>query len=796
VNVKKLLKVFLVSSCVSVLSVSANETSTGAETSDQEVIDNLSLSDLFNIDVPTVISASKSEKKLDKAPSIITVWTDKDIKRMGVRSVKELLDKTVGFFNNRQYSNATLNSRGLGADGNEAYLLLIDGHNCNSIVIKGCWSEYMFPFVSEIKQVEIMRGPGSTLWGADAALGTIHIITKSGSDINGLKITGNGSMNQNGDELAGFGNILAGGQLGENSDAMVSVTYANSNGYPDGGSLPFAGSYEKYRYREDDWWGSNNSSNQKLQPFDKIHKSYQVYSKARMGNLILTGRAADMMMSNMWGDKSSYKDSTNYMRKRTVGIEARYTLDFSTAYHLETKVYGDIIDFAQLDMEPQLSAYKKVELGTLSSEQAWGGEIMFTGQFTKWLDAKIGLRATETRISPIYDIRFRNLSTDPGATTAATWQVIPTEFDQAIGGYAEANVDFDFIVVGGGARLDWNNLREKGIAILPRASVIWSPMENFTAKYLFNSGYVRPPAMIGFLDQTPIKEGSKRTLYGADKSEKIFTNDLGLSYNTDKFNFSVTGYRTDLQNYFNYSGAAWDIVKTTGKPYRQGGDWVDQIADSLRPGGTMFIINAGDIVSYGLEIEGKYKLLPNLVLNGNFSEVFSAKFKKSTFENKHVPSDTALRGILDLAGSPLMDKDLNMNGFPKHSWNIGVDYGILEWMNINLQYRGFAGLQTKSAGKNDQIDANPANVFTEDKYVTLPSGHYIDLNLHMEPNIKAFPFSVDIYAKNLIDAFTGDNKPKIGYLPHGGYWESQGFVVGANLTLDVFPLMAKGIKKE
>ena len=140
-----------------------------------------------------VLTASKNEQSILHAPSVISVYTSEDIKRQGIRNVNELLERTVGFIPTRNVANPLIGTRGIVAGENEPFLLLIDGHNMNSIVDKGPDDYFIFPLISQVKRVEIVRGPGSTLWGSDAALGIIHIITKDGGDINGLQTTVDGA---------------------------------------------------------------------------------------------------------------------------------------------------------------------------------------------------------------------------------------------------------------------------------------------------------------------------------------------------------------------------------------------------------------------------------------------------------------------------------------------------------------------------------------------------------------------------------------------------------------------------
>ncbi len=124
---------------------------------------------LLFMEIPSVVTASKSEESVTQAPSVVTVWTAEDIQKMGVRTLRELFERTSGFFVTRQYSEPVMGSHGLLGDSNNSFLFLIDGHSINSIAMDGPSNYWYLPSLDKVKQVEIVRGPGSTLWGTDAA---------------------------------------------------------------------------------------------------------------------------------------------------------------------------------------------------------------------------------------------------------------------------------------------------------------------------------------------------------------------------------------------------------------------------------------------------------------------------------------------------------------------------------------------------------------------------------------------------------------------------------------------------
>ena len=138
-------------------------------------ISELSLEDLMRIKVTT---ASRIEEQLQRSTSVMSVITARDIERAGFRTVYDVLARIPGFFPSSQATWKVMGSRGFLADGNDHILLLIDGHAQNSIVAHGFQQQDQIPALEKVERIEIIRGPGSVLWGTSAAHAIINIVTR------------------------------------------------------------------------------------------------------------------------------------------------------------------------------------------------------------------------------------------------------------------------------------------------------------------------------------------------------------------------------------------------------------------------------------------------------------------------------------------------------------------------------------------------------------------------------------------------------------------------------------------
>jgi len=165
----------------------------------------MSLEELLSLEV---ISASKIPEKTRNAPATIHLITDNQIKTRGYSNLEEVLNDIPEVEIQRkasvEYSNyVTIR----GVDGSEKFIIMMDGMRVNSPTGTPLAIVYNYP-VSHIKQIEIVMGPASALYGVDAFTGVINIITKKGSEANGVVISGSYGNYQttNNSFMAGAGN--------------------------------------------------------------------------------------------------------------------------------------------------------------------------------------------------------------------------------------------------------------------------------------------------------------------------------------------------------------------------------------------------------------------------------------------------------------------------------------------------------------------------------------------------------------------------------------------------------------
>jgi iron complex outermembrane recepter protein len=150
----------------------------------------LSLEQLGEIEV---VTASKQPVQVNKTPAAIYVITQEDIRRSGATSLPEALRLAPGVEVARIDSvKWAIGIRGFGSRLSRAVLVLIDGRTVYSPLFHGVYWEVQDTLMEDIERIEVIRGPGGTIWGANAVNGVINIITKKAKDTQGVLASGGG----------------------------------------------------------------------------------------------------------------------------------------------------------------------------------------------------------------------------------------------------------------------------------------------------------------------------------------------------------------------------------------------------------------------------------------------------------------------------------------------------------------------------------------------------------------------------------------------------------------------------
>ena len=183
-------------------------------------LEDMSIAELLNIDITSV---SKKKQSMSEAAAAVHVITQEDIRRSGVTAVPELFRSVPGMEVARIDGNRwAVAVRGFNDQFSTNLLVLKDGMTLYTPLFSGVLWDTRDTLLEDVDRIEIIRGPGATLWGANAVNGVINIITKSSTETNGLYAEGGG-----GKEEQGFAAVRYGGSLTESSDARAYFKWNN-----------------------------------------------------------------------------------------------------------------------------------------------------------------------------------------------------------------------------------------------------------------------------------------------------------------------------------------------------------------------------------------------------------------------------------------------------------------------------------------------------------------------------------------------------------------------------------------
>ena len=184
-----------------------------------------SIEDLMNI---RVTSISKTDQSLSRAASAVFVITPDAIRHSGATNIPDLLRMVPGLNVARINANTwAVSVRGFNGRFSNKLLVLLDGRSVYTPTFGGVFWELLDLPLSNVERIEVIRGPGGSVWGANAVNGVINIISRSASETKGgLLVAGDGNAEQ------GFGTAQYGGRAGKSTDYRVYTKYFNQGQFP------------------------------------------------------------------------------------------------------------------------------------------------------------------------------------------------------------------------------------------------------------------------------------------------------------------------------------------------------------------------------------------------------------------------------------------------------------------------------------------------------------------------------------------------------------------------------------
>ncbi len=437
--------------CVIILSLCAAGMAI-AQTND---LGQASLEDLMNMEVTSV---SRKEQPLSKAPSAIYVITQSDIRHSGATNIPDLLRMVPGVDVAQINANTwAISIRGFNYRYSGKVLVLIDGRTVYSPSFSGVyWDQQNLP-LEDIDRIEVIRGPGGTVWGANAMNGVINIITKAAADTKGGLISAVAGSYED------QGLLQYGGSLGAGDDYRVYSRYSMNGNSPSAPSSPAVddGHSSQAGFRSD-WNLSSadkltvqgdlmgNSEGQTLTTlfWNSLPNLYTVDNQVTVAAGDLLGRWTHTFANGSEATLQLYYD---HIRRFDQALNIENTGDAEFEYHFHAGARNDVVTGIDYRISDQvyIDGYE-VALGDgYRTDELFSGFLQDEVRLTNSLSAVAGVKIEHNS--------YTGFENEPGVqlvwspTPRQTfWASVEKAIEQPSWLYAQGQLDVSSVPLEGG----------------------------------------------------------------------------------------------------------------------------------------------------------------------------------------------------------------------------------------------------------------------------------------------------------------------------------------------------------
>lgn len=494
-----------------------------------------------------VYSASKFVQKTSEAPSAVTVITAADIRGYGYRTLADILGSARGLFVTYDRNYQYLGVRGFNRPGdyNSRILLQVDGYRVNDANYDtASIGQEFFLDVDLIDRVEIVRGPGSSIYGSNAFFGVVNVITKRGRNFNGAEAAA---------EIASFGSTKEratyGRQYDNGAELLLSATHRRSQG-------------QDLFFPEFNTPANNNGIARGLD----ADRAKQVYGKLSFGGFSLTTAYAERSKGV---PTASFGSLFNDPRTETKDSQAVFDLGYygalSERIDVSARAYygGYFYDGTFPYDQPPV---------TVNKDMAWaewrGAEAKLTARY----DGHKLVAGAEYQDNNRQD--QKNYDLDPASVY----------IDERHRSQRQALYVQDEVTLGRGlllnAGLRYDDYSTVGHTYNPRLALIYSPQRATALKFLYGTAFRAPNAYELYYSDAMTVKASQNL-----KPEKIASYELVAEHQPQpNFRLTAAVYRNEIRNLITMALDPADglavfrnsgLVETEGAEFEAERAWTD-----------------------------------------------------------------------------------------------------------------------------------------------------------------------------------------------------------------------------
>ncbi len=478
----------------------------GAEGNGHPSVTDLSIEQLMEVEVATVYGASKFTQKVTEAPASVSIVSELDIKRYGYRNLADILRSVRGFFTFYDRAYAYIGTRGFSRPGdyNTRVLLLVDGHRINDNIYDtaSIGNEFILD-VDLIDRVEVIRGPGSSLYGNNAFFGVINVYTKKPGQYNGFEVSGEAASFDTYKQRATFGKKFAHG-----FEMLLSGTNYTSKGQ----SLYF----QEYN--------SPATNNGRADSCDH-EKSGSLFGNFKLADFTLEGAYVSREKGVPTGSYGTVFNDSHTRDTDVRGyLDLKYNRDIGKLTNVKARVFYDYYHFSgnYLFNYPPLTINKDDATG-----KWWGTDLQLTRTLFDRHKVIAGMEYQDNYLQ-----KQRNYDQYPYAQ-----YLINTGSSYIWAAHVQDQFTIaDNLLLNAGVRYDY--YKTFGSTTSPRIGLIYNPFEKTTVKLLYGQAFRAPNVYELYYSDGGTSQKANPDL----KPETITTYEVVLEQYVKNYRFSASSY--------------------------------------------------------------------------------------------------------------------------------------------------------------------------------------------------------------------------------------------------------------
>lgn len=501
--------------------------------------------------IPIVVTAAKKFERITQAASIISIITEDDIERMGAQTIADVLKIIPGFEIIKDVKNISqIAARGFRSEASSGIKILIDGHVLNDLATGGPTAFYDDLPLKNVRQIEIIRGPVSALYGSNSFVSVINIITKNAQDINGLQVSvGAGSFGT-------YNPSFLFGKLINDLEIMAYADYVHT----DGAALPVAADTLSLYDEATSLLGITPIS---LAPGDFQEHREKLYAAAKLTYHNWTFRTGALLkhrspfLTLFYALNDDSREDTQH-----VYADLQYRNFFTQRIQFSGRVYADVFRIETIERIAPGQTFYEGENGNLQADDLPRGlfEEYYTHSWRIGVENQLNIRLFEHNdltvgaaceyIAVDDNWLKTNLLNPEQEPLSSEKKIQHTSFQQVFAVFLQDKWNIKRTIdLTLGLRGDYYS--DFGGIVTPKIGVTWEPTPTFNVKFLTGSAFSVPPISESFNELlTQSMQGNASGSGNEPKESRDFTakglwtSEIGIGYKPFEWLVAETNYFT------------------------------------------------------------------------------------------------------------------------------------------------------------------------------------------------------------------------------------------------------------